>query len=385
MEASNHELQRTKFPVFGLIFVSGTSMAATDLRKVVDSHVGPLMQQQGIAGLSVAVVNKGKVQYFNYGVANKDKQQPVTQDTLFEIGSVSKTFTATLGGYAEASGKLQLSDKASQHLAALKGSAFDRISLLQLATYTPGGLPLQFPDAADNADAMIGYFQHWKPAYAPGAQRLYSNPSIGLFGYLSAQSLGQPFNTAMEKTLLPKLGLKNTYVSVPADKADAYAQGYDKQDKPVRVGPGALDGEAYGIKTSTQDLAHYVMVNMRPQTLEKPLQQAIATTHTGYYTVNGMTQGLGWESYPYPITLQALMDGNSTPMAMEPHNVKWLNPAQAQPANVLYNKTGSTGGFGAYVAYVPSRDIGVVILANKNYPNAERVKVAHAILSALDH
>lgn len=368
-----------------LFFVSGTSMAATDLRKVVDSHVGPLMQQQGIAGLSVAVVNKGKVQYFNYGVANKDKQQPVTQDTLFEIGSVSKTFTATLGGYAEASGKLQLSDKASQHLAALKGSAFDRISLLQLATYTPGGLPLQFPDAADNADAMIGYFQHWKPAYAPGAQRLYSNPSIGLFGYLSAQSLGQPFNTAMEKTLLPKLGLKNTYVSVPADKADAYAQGYDKQDKPVRVGPGALDGEAYGIKTSTQDLAHYVMVNMRPQTLEKPLQQAIATTHTGYYTVNGMTQGLGWESYPYPITLQALMDGNSTPMAMEPHNVKWLNPAQAQPANVLYNKTGSTGGFGAYVAYVPSRDIGVVILANKNYPNAERVKVAHAILSALDH
>ncbi|OAJ48727.1 class C beta-lactamase [Pseudomonas marginalis] len=368
-----------------LFFVSGTSMAATDLRKVVDSHVEPLMQQQGIAGLSVAVVNKGKVQYFNYGVANKDKQQPVTQDTLFEIGSLSKTFTATLGGYAEASGTLKLSDKASQHLAALKGSAFDRISLLQLATYTPGGLPLQFPDAADNADAMIGYFQHWKPAYAPGAQRLYSNPSIGLFGYLSAQSLGQPFNTAMEKTLLPKLGLKNTYVSVPADKADAYAQGYDKQDKPVRVSPGALDGEAYGIKTSTQDLAHYVMVNMHPQTLEKPLQQAIATTHTGYYTVNGMTQGLGWESYPYPITLQALMDGNSTPMAMEPHNVKWLNPAQAQPANVLYNKTGSTGGFGAYVVYVPSRDIGVVILANKNYPNAERVKVAHAILSALDN
>ncbi|MCM2380281.1 class C beta-lactamase [Pseudomonas marginalis] len=368
-----------------LFFVSGTSMAATDLRKVVDSHVEPLMQQQGIAGLSVAVVNKGKVQYFNYGVADKDKQQPVTQDTLFEIGSLSKTFTATLGGYAEASGTLNLSDKASQHLAALKGSAFDRISLLQLATYTPGGLPLQFPDAADNADAMIGYFQHWKPAYAPGAQRLYSNPSIGLFGYLSAQSLGQPFNTAMEKTLLPKLGLKNTYVSVPADKADAYAQGYDKQDKPVRVGPGALDGEAYGIKTSTQDLAHYVMVNMHPQTLDKPLQQAIATTHTGYYAVNGMTQGLGWESYPYPITLQALMDGNSTPMAMEPHNVKWLNPAQAQPANVLYNKTGSTGGFGAYVVYVPSRDIGVVILANKNYPNAERVKVAHAILSALDN
>lgn len=368
-----------------LFFGSGTCMAATDLRQVVDGSIEPLMQQQGIAGLSVAVVNKGKVQYFNYGVANKNNQQSVTQDTLFEIGSVSKTFTATLGGYAEASGKLKLSDMASQHLAALKGSAFDRISLLQLATYTPGGLPLQFPDAADSADTMLGYFQHWKPAYAPGAQRLYSNPSIGLFGYLSAQSLGQPFNVVMENTLLPKLGLKNTHVSVPADKADTYAQGYDKDQKPVRVGPGALDSEAYGIKTSTQDLAHYVMVNMHPQTLEKPLQQAIATAQTGYYTVNGTTQGLGWEYYPYPIKLQALIDGNSTPMAMEPHKVKWLAPAQVQPANVLYNKTGSTRGFGAYVAYVPSKEIGVVILANKNYPNGERVKVAHAILSALDH
>lgn len=369
--------------VSALLLGSGSCMAAADIRQVVDSNVKALMQQQAIPGLSVAVVNQGKVQYFNYGVAAKDTQAPVTEDTLFEIGSVSKTFTATLGGYAQAIGKLKLSDMASQHLPALAGSAFDHISLLQLATYTPGGLPLQFPKKADSANTMLGYFQHWKPTYAPGEQRLYSNPSIGLFGYLAAQSLGQPFNLAMEETLLPKLGLHNTYISVRTDKAGQYAQGYDKQQNPVRVSPGALDSEAYGIKTSSQDLARYVIANMHPQTLEQPLQQAIAATHAGYYTVNGMTQGLGWERYPYPITLQALIDGNSTPMAMEPHKVNWLSPAQAQPANVLYNKTGSTGGFGAYVAYVPSKDMGVVILANRNYPNAERVKVAHAILSAL--
>lgn len=378
----NHPLQ--KILISALLMGSGSCMAATDLHTVVDASVKPLMQQQSIPGLSVAVINKGKVQYFNYGVASRETQQTVNEDTLFEVGSVSKTFTATLGGYAQATGKLKLSDKASRHLPALAGSAFDRISLLQLATYTPGGLPLQFPDAADNAANMLGYFQHWKPAYAAGEQRLYSNPSIGLFGYLAAQSLGQPFNIAMEKTLLPKLGLSNTHLSIPTDKANRYAQGYDKSQKPVRVSPGALDSEAYGIKTSTQDLARYVIANMHPETLEAPLQQAIAATHAGYYTVNGMTQGLGWERYPYPIKLQALIDGNSTPMAMEPHKVHWLTPAQPQPANVLYNKTGSTGGFGAYVAYVPSKDMGVVILANKNYPNAERVKVAHAILSAMD-
>ncbi len=378
----NHTLKKMLISTVFLGF--GTCMAATDMRKVVDASVTPLIQQQHIPGLAVAVVSKGDVQYFNYGFASRETQQPVTEDTLFEIGSVSKTFTATLGGYAQATGKLKLSDSASQHLPALAGSAFDHISLLQLATYTPGGLPLQFPQAADTADTMLGYFQHWKPNYAPGEQRLYSNPSIGLFGFLAAQSLGQPFNVAMQKTLLPKLGLTNTHVSVPASKSDQYAQGYDKQQKPVRVSPGALDSEAYGIKTSAQDLARYVIANMHPQSLEQPLQQAIAATHAGYYTVNGMTQGLGWERYPYPIKLQALIDGNSTPMAMEPHKAHWLAAPQPQPANVLYNKTGSTVGFGAYVAYVPSKDIGVVILANKNYPNSERVKVAHAILSAMD-
>ncbi len=231
---------------------------------------------------------------------------------------------------------------------------------------------------------MIGYFQHWKATFPPGTHRQYSNPSLGLFGYLAAQSLQQPFDVAMEKTLLPKLGLQHTYLTVPKAQMGLYAQGYDKAGKPLRVSPGALDSEAYGVKTSPADLARYMALNMDPTPLEQPLQQAIAATHTGYYTVGNTTQGLGWEMYPYPLSIDELLAGNSTPMAMEPHPVTWLKPAQPLRANTLVNKTGSTGGFGAYIAYVPSRGIGVVILANKNYPNAERVKAAHAILQAME-
>ncbi|WP_350616146.1 class C beta-lactamase [Pseudomonas sp. HY7a-MNA-CIBAN-0227] len=370
--------------IFALLLGAGNCMAATDLRKVVDDTIEPLMRQQAIPGLSVAIVQNGKAQYFNYGVASKDGQQPVTENTLFEIGSVSKTFTATLAGYAQATGKLKLSAPASQYLPALRGSKFDHISVLNLGTYTAGGLPLQFPRDADNADRMISYFQHWKPDFTPGTHRLYSNPSLGLFGYLAAQSLGQPFDRMMEQTLFPKLGLKHTYITVPNAQMNLYAQGYGKDDKPVRVGPGAMDSEAYGVKTSPSDLIHYVGVNMHPANLEKPLQQTIAATHTGFYTVDGTTQGLGWEMYPYPITLDALLAGNSTAMILEPHKVNWLTPPQPPRADTLVNKTGSTSGFGAYVAYVPSKGIGIVILANKNYPNAERVKAAHAILKALD-
>jgi beta-lactamase class C len=365
------------------IFAAGQCVAQDQIETLVNAAVQPVMQAEGIHGMAVAVTVNGQAHYFNYGVASKETGSPVTQDTLFEIGSVSKTFTATLAAYAQATGKLSLSDKASHVLPALRGSAFDHISVLQLGTYSAGGLPLQFPAESDSADKMLGYYKQWKPLYAPGSHRLYSNPSLGLFGYLAAHSMGQPFDDLMEKTLLPKLGLKHTYVHVPQDQMALYAQGYNKDGKPVRVTPGALDSEAYGVKTSASDLLAYVGANMKPASLEKPLQQAIALTHSAYYSVGDMTQGLGWEMYRYPIALDRLLGGNSTPMAMQAHEVQWLNPPQAQPQNVLINKTGSTGGFGAYVVYVPSKEIGIVMLANKNYPNAQRVRIAHQILSAL--
>ncbi|WP_236710405.1 class C beta-lactamase [Pseudomonas sp. RIT-PI-q] len=367
------------------LFATGPCFALDNIETVVNDAVRPVMQAQAVPGIAVAVTVNGKPHYFNYGVALKESGNAVTENTLFEIGSVSKTFTATLAAYAQASGKISLSDKASHILPELRGSAFDTISVLQLGTYSAGGLPLQFPSESDAPEKMLGYFKQWKPTYPAGSHRLYSNPSIGLFGYLAAHRMGASFDDVMTKTLLPKLGLKHTYLKVPQDQMGLYANGYNKQDQPVRVTPGALDSEAYGVKTSAADLIRFVEANMKPEGLEKPLQQAIATTHTGYYTVGDMTQGLGWELYSYPITLDKLLAGNSTPMAMEAHTVQWLNPPRAQPENVLINKTGSTGGFGAYIAYVPSKDIGIVILANKNYPIPDRVKIAHTILNALAH
>jgi len=365
-------------------YASAAEPASTSLQHSVDAAVRPVMQAQGIAGMAVAVIVDGEAHYFNYGVASKASQQAVSRDTLFEIGSVSKTFTATLVAYAQAQGKLKLSDTASQHWPALRGSAFDQVSVLNLGTYTAGGLPLQFPAEADNSQSMLGYYQHWKPAFATGTQRLYSNPSLGLFGYLGARSFGQPFDQVMENTLLPKLGLQHTYLTVPKAQMTNYAQGYNKDNQPVRVGPGALDDEAYGIKTTTRDLVRYVEANLKPAALEKPLQQAIAATHSGYYTAGEMTQGLGWELYPYPVILERLLAGNSSQMALEPQKVTWLTPPTPARDELFINKTGSTGGFGAYIAFVPARQIGIVLLANKNYPIADRVKIAHQVLSTLD-
>jgi beta-lactamase class C len=60
-----------------------------------------------------------------------------------------------------------------------------------------------------------------------------------------------------------------------------------------------------------------------------------------------------------------------------------LQPPQAPPRGTLFNKTGATGGFGAYVLFVPAQRVGIVMLANKNYPIPARVQAPHAILEQL--
>jgi beta-lactamase class C len=231
---------------------------------------------------------------------------------------------------------------------------------------------------------MIAYYKGWRPEHAAGTHRLYSNPSLGLFGYLAARSLGESFDVLMEKTLFPKLGLAHTYLRVPQDQMGHYAWGHSKDGQPVRVTPGVLDSQAYGVKTSAADMIRYVEAHMDGKGLDDTLQRALAATRTGYYQVGGMTQGLGWEMYAYPTELEPLLAGNSAPIIFKANPVTRLAPPLPPQQNVLVNKTGSTNGFGAYVAFVPGRSIGVVMLANKNFPIADRVRAGHRILTALD-
>lgn len=96
-----------------------------------------------------------------------------------------------------------------------------------------------------------------------------------------------------------------------------------------------------------------------------------------------MTQGLGWESYAYPVALDSLLEGNSLEVVLEANPASPLSPPLPPRQEALYNKTGATNGFGAYVAFVPSQQLGIVLLANRNYPNQARIQAAHHILTTL--
>lgn len=349
----------------------------------VERSYRPLLKEYDVPGLAVAVTRDGHSAVFSFGLADRERQRPVTRDTLFEIGSVSKTLTATLTAYAQALGRLSLADAPSRFLPPLRGSALDRVSLLDLGTYTAGGLPLQFPDGVTDAAAMFAYFREWRPTAPPGTQRRYSNPSLGLLGAATAAALGGDFSETMRTRLFPELGLGNSFIRVPEAERDRYAWGYGTGDRPIRVNPGVLDAEAYGVKASAADMIRFVEANIDPSRLDPPLRQAVEGTHVGYFRAGAMVQGLGWEQYSYPVSLERLQDGNAPAMTLEEQPAARLDPPQAPKADRLFNKTGSTNGFGSYVAFVPGKRIGLVMLANRAFPIPARIAAAHAVLEAL--
>ncbi|MGF6965223.1 beta-lactamase class C [Paraburkholderia sp. WC7.3g] len=378
----------TTFALFMLSAISPVSHAAepigAQLKPAVDAAIQPLMAKYHIAGMAVGVIDDGKPYVYNYGVASTQTGKPVTRDTLFELGSISKTFTATLASYAQLDGKLSLSDGTERYLPTLRGRPFGKVSLLNLGTHTPGGLPLQVPDDIHNDAQLLRYFHDWQPAHAPGTFRTYSNSGIGTLGLITAKAMGQDFTVLMQQRVFPALGMKNSYIDVPAAKMPDYAQGYAKDGAPVRLTGGVISAEAYGVKSTAADMLRYVQANMNLISLDSQWQRAITDTHTGHFQSGVLTQDLIWEQYPYPVELRTLQAGNSLEMVLNGTPSTEIKPPLPPQQNVWINKTGSTNGFGAYVAFVPQKRIGIVMLANRNFPNEARVSAAHQILTALD-
>ncbi|HXB91557.1 MAG TPA: class C beta-lactamase [Puia sp.] len=354
------------------------------VRQVVDSAVTPVMQEYNIAGMAIGVTINGERSFYNYGIASKETRQKVTDETLFEIGSVSKTFNVTLASFAQLTGYLSFGDRVSKYVPSLAGTAFDSVQLLDLGTHTAGGLPQQLPLEVTDSVKLIKYYREWHPDYPHGTFRVYSNASIGLLGIVTAKAMHQPYLDLVEKKLLPALGVKNSYINVPSDKMSKYAQGYNFADSPVRVNPGILDAESYGIKSCTKDLLQFAEVNMRIGKTTDLWQTAVMNTHTGYFNSGVLTQDLIWEQYNYPVDSATLIVGNSGEMSQKPNPATRISPDLPPQENVLINKTGSTNGFGAYILFVPSKKIGIVILANKSFAYAKRIRLALRILAELE-
>jgi beta-lactamase class C len=371
------------FALVGAFLVSNSLIAeADDFSSKAEASFIPVIKQYDLPGLVVGVTQHGDHKFYTSGLASRADNRPVTPDTLFEIGSISKVFAATLAALAEERGKLSLKDPAAHYLCSDACSFGDNLTLMDLATHHSGGLPLNAPDGIADVNSVVNWLKGWHPPQ-PGA-RSYSNVSIGILGYITGRAMGSNYAEVAQTVLFPAFGLNNTWIQVPQKQMGEYAFGYDKEtNEPIRLDTAVLDAEAYGLKSSARDMLKILDIELGRGQSSDELRKAVKRTQEGQYKTALFTQDLIWEQYQWPASQQSMMSGNGFDFALKPQPVEKINPPLPPQKDVIINKTGSTKGFGGYIAFIPSKGIGIVVLANKNYPSEARVKATFSLISAL--
>lgn len=112
--------------------LSGTVQAAGNndhLKSAVDQQARLLMNEHDISGMAFGIIIDGKSYLYYYGLADKKAEIPVSENTIFELGSISKTFAATLASYSELNGTLKLEDTADKYIPYLKTAPLAILSL----------------------------------------------------------------------------------------------------------------------------------------------------------------------------------------------------------------------------------------------------------------
>lgn len=291
-------------------------------------------------GIVVGIYENGKITYHSYGVANLESKEPVTSKTLFEIGSITKTFTTSLAAILSLENKISFSDAAQKHLPS-KMVMPERngkvITVEHLATAHSGlpRMPLNFqpkdplnPYIDYHEEELTYFISNFELMRDPGSEYEYSNLGMGLLGFLLTKVEQKNYHTLLDQMICAPLNMKHTYISGLRNEKNL-ASGYaDKlpmkawtwDDQSVITGAG-------GIVSNAEDMMKFLLAQMDDK---NPLSKAFALTHLPRSDAGKMKIGYGWH--------------------IRDENLIWHN--------------GGTGGFRSFSGFDKTKNKAVVILTN---------------------
>ena len=277
-------------------------VAARDLESVMNRDLkqqltsGELAPGTG-AGLAIGVWKRGERRVFTYGTAKPD--------SLFEIGSISKTFTGLILARMVADGKVRLDEPVRELLprGTVAKPPGPEITLLDLATHHSGlpGMPDNLhPADRDNPYADYGpeqlyaYLKKHGVAKPEESNFAYSNLGVGLLGQALAERAGRSYPDLLREDVTNPLGMADTVVRFSADQQRRFLQGYDNRHRPVHAWDlDALAG-AGAIRSTAGDLLTYLDANLHPEKYAA-LSGALAFSHRlREATVRGQRIALAW-------------------------------------------------------------------------------------------
>jgi beta-lactamase class C len=319
---------------------------------LIDKAITSFMQQHDVPGVAVAIVNGNSERIYTYGLADKKRNAKVTENTLFEIASITKVFTTTALALNVLQGKMGLEDPISKYIPGLDSpsSAISKVTLLDLATHTSSLPRVGGSWKEGGLQKIISFLQHWQPNFPIGTRYEYSNLGFGLLGYALETIEKRSYEEIIGEDILKPLGMHMTFTQVPESRLSLYAQGYNQKgnEAPRRI-PGYLLGSG-ALRSTVKDMLKFLKANMGINTPES-LLKAMQLTQQPFYTVRKhFIMGLGWQRFDFEGTL-------------------------------VINKNGGLTGFTSYIGWIPEKKIGVVILTNKG--KARPTAVGRYLLTAL--
>lgn len=372
--------------IAGLFIQSAYAIEKHDLNALVL----PFMATHQVPGVSIAVIDHDHVQYFNYGYADEDKKIPSNNHTIYTIASFTKTFTATLAAIAAAEGKLDLDSSMTLYFPAVnKNKALTAITTSELLAHV-SGLPFDFQPRPQTKTEIINALITFEPSYPSATQYSYSNAGIGTVGYLLENIYVDDYTDILNKKLLHPLGMHSTYLTVPNDAQKYVATGHDKNNQPVTYNP-KLEAwfAAASLKSNILDMASYLHFHMtNGKHTNNVLKQAVKLAHRNRYCFSNelACEQLSWQAHPLSElnhdegdTYFSHFDEHDFPVFSK-QTLTDQDTLAHQP--IFIDKTGSGYGMSSYMAYLPEKQIGVVILTNKFLGN-ERIRLGRDILQSM--
>ncbi len=359
---------------FAFLALIGVTQAQSLNTLEIDRFVSESMKRHGVPGVGLAVVMDGKVVYTKgYGVRDIKTSAAVNADTLFAIGSVSKSFTSLGAMQLVDTGKLSLSTKVNAVLPNLKFSDAQKGAQLNLENI------LSHSSGMDRADTLWYFDKTIKtredmlntvaniPFNEPiGTTWQYCNQNFVIAGAMLEKITGKSWEDYTKQNIFAPLGMKRSvFENEDAVKDGNYAQGFQLGLNGVDPVPAfdrmVIAGPAGSIISSASEMAQYAALQLSngvwngKQLVSK---NSLETMHKNHVKISDSFLSIPGIAFPS-------------------YGLGWFN-AEYRGVNIVEHG-GNIDGFSAKVELVPSKGLGVVLLTNLNAANAFLDEVSYGI------
>mgnify|MGYP001800465410 CR=1 FL=1 len=363
----------------GLISLLGFTQDNNDALSSLDSEIENLMKAYQTPGLSIAIIQEGKIIYEKgFGYENLKSKLPVDQNTIFPIGSVTKPFTAALIGILQDQGKISIAERPKEYIPYLEfynDEMNNLIAIKDLLSHRSGigvvdGTHVFFP--TNSLKTHLKRLKYLAPNSEVRERFDYSNMGYVILGGIVEESNGMPWDESLKRLLFEPLEMKNSSADLRSLKnKENSALGYSvaKDSSVIEVlYEDQFESVASGaINSSISDITNWMLM-----LLNKGKFKGTQIISQEYLEHSFSEKTIILESFRFKREFDLLNDAYG--YGWFTHNYKGL---------LRVNHEGNVSGFTSSINLYPHKNVGVAILCNQGSANMLHKTIVDLITSKL--